>query len=82
MFFSFYVAAFEIRMDAVDNPKFQKLLFQLLDSEFKVQNDTYFNNLLEHIKDSQGMLLQFNIYIITCYILFFLYILHIPHSSV
>lgn len=55
-------------MDAIDNPKFKKLLFQLLDPDFKVQNDTYLNNLLEHIKDSQGMLLQFKIYIIICFL--------------
>lgn len=45
-------------MDSLDNPKLKKLLSKLLDPKFKVKNETYLNGLLDHIKDSQGELME------------------------
>lgn len=55
-YYGYYFLRILAGMETLDNPKLKKLLFKLLEPEFKVKNETYLNALLDHLKDSQGRL--------------------------
>lgn len=58
---SLFVQGLLHRMATTENVKLKKLLANLLHPEFKIRNETYLATLLDHLKESHGELLDFNI---------------------